>query len=67
MQGRCLLSIFHTCRLVEAGIVAKSSRANVQEIEEIRKQIQKAGVRATPARITALQLLRAATTPLISR
>jgi Fur family ferric uptake transcriptional regulator len=65
MQERVVwFRIFHTCHLVEAGMVAKSSRENVQEIEEIRKQIRKAGVRATPARIAALQLLRAATAPL---
>jgi len=45
-------------------MVAKSSRASVQEIEEIRKQIRNAGIRATPARIAVLQLLRAATSPM---
>ena len=50
--------------LVEAGMVAKASRMNAQEVEEIRQLIRHAGVRATPARIAALQLLRAATSPM---
>ena len=45
-------------------MVAMAIRANGQGIEEIRQQIRKAGIRATPARIATLQLLRAATPPL---
>ncbi len=45
-------------------MVARNRRSNPQEVEEIRQLIRSAGVRATPARIAALQELRAAKSPM---
>lgn len=45
-------------------MVPKARQVNPDEIETIRALIRKAGVRATPARIAAMQELRAASAPL---
>jgi Fur family ferric uptake transcriptional regulator len=45
-------------------MVAKTRRLNPKEVETVRTMIRKAGLRATPARIAALQELRAASSPL---
>ncbi|QDU16191.1 Peroxide operon regulator [Gimesia maris] len=42
----------------------KTRQVNVDEITEIRELLREYGVRATPARITVMQELRAATSPL---
>jgi Fur family transcriptional regulator, ferric uptake regulator len=45
-------------------MVTKTRRSNPEEVETVRTMIRKAGLRATPARIAALQELRAASSPL---
>lgn len=41
-----------------------SRRIDPEQVEQIREQLRKAGVRATPARISVLQELRASTSPM---
>jgi Fur family ferric uptake transcriptional regulator len=43
---------------------AKTRRINPEEVETVRTMIRNAGVRATPARIAAMQELRSASAPL---
>ena len=45
-------------------MVTKTRRLNPDEMELVRALIRKVGLRATPARIAALQELRAASSPL---
>ncbi len=45
-------------------MTARSRRVNPEEVAEVRQLLRDAGVRATPARISVMQELRAATSPL---
>lgn len=45
-------------------MATKMRRVNPEEVEAVRAIIRKVGIRATPARISALLELRAATSPL---
>jgi len=45
-------------------MATKMRRLNREEVEAVRAIIRKVGIRATPARISALLELRAATSPL---
>lgn len=45
-------------------MTARTRRVNPEEVTEIRQLLRNAGVRATPARISVMQELRAATSPL---